>query len=224
MAMKCRYCGAENPDCAAYCGRCSESLEDNPFSTVGEEPPGSMDEAEEKALSSLKKSPGTSSLSLASITLTISLFLTSLGCVLYIYYYERWLQDIHGSAQTQIALMESLRDIIKAMDYSHWLGDASLILGLVFIVQALTGEQLRVRLMTGLSDRILVWVKWLLIIAAALLAIFVLLYFAQSELNAHLDSALSIRLYYLQMIAWPFVAAASVAFAFALRKAQATSR
>jgi hypothetical protein len=218
MAMKCRYCGTENPDYAVYCGWCGESLEDKPVSTVGEELPHSLDRTEEAAPSSGTKSLGVFSLSLASITLTISLFLTSLGCVLYIYYYERWLKIIHGGSQTQIDLIQSLSDVIKVANYSSWFGDVALILGFVFIVQALTSQRLRVKLMTGISDMRLVGAKWMLIFAAVLITLFVLFYIAQSELKVDLDYAISLRLQYLRMIAWPFVVAAFLTLVFALRK------
>jgi hypothetical protein len=214
--MRCPNCGAENPDIARYCGFCSTLLRDESASTLDEAPSARsiLDTAPPRAGSLFAGSPSTR----ASLTLTVSLILLSLGFVAQIVYYERFVFSQGGYFGDFYTLM-------KATFYLSGLGDLTAILGMIFILQAL----MALRGGPGMFSRVLrerfAPIKWILILSAAVFGIGLISFAIASDLGVDLDYRITTRLYYYSPnLAWVIAAAALLLFSFSLREAERSNR
>jgi zinc-ribbon domain len=214
--MRCPNCGAENPDIARYCGFCSTMLRDESASTLDEAPgPRSiLDTVPPRTGRMNAGSPSTR----ASLTLTVSLILISLGFAAQVIYYERFVFDRGG-------YFENYYDLMKAMFYLSELGNLTAVLGMVFILQAL----MALRGGPGTLSRILrerfAPIKWMLILSAVLFGIGLIFFAMVSDLRVEMSYKIAMRLYYYSPnLAWVIADAALLLFSFSLREAERSNR
>lgn len=219
--MKCPNCGAENPDYAEYCGKCAQWLKDASGSAVSESARPASVNSHLVPIYGPKTSLRDSPLSLATLALTISLILLSLGFALFVYWNERYLQIIltvpHG-----LDGIGSIIEIERVSTYVSAFGSISAVLGLVFFVQAFikTHERDGPSLKNSLAE--LKGTLWLFVLTAALLTIYTLVIIVASEFRVSIDFRITMRLYYLGGIARLLGVAAFLAFAISFRRAEKT--
>lgn len=219
--MECPNCGAENPDYAEYCGKCAQWLKEASGSTKSESiRPASVNShimPTFRPKTSLRDSP----LSLAFLALTISLILFSLGFALFVYWNERYLQIILG-AEHGFDGIGSIIELERVATYASAFGGISAVLGLVFIVQAFMGTHGRdgPSLRSGLAE--LKTAKWLFVLTAVLLAIYILVIIVVSEFRVGLDFRITMRLYYIDEIARLLGVAALLVLVSSFRRAEET--
>lgn len=194
--MRCPNCGTENPDFAQYCSSCAVPLKDESVAAAN--------------VASSRSSP----LTIATLALTIALVLRFLGFVLAVYFLEELTLNPHGHYY-------SVQNTIKAMNYSNGFGDLAVILGLIFIVQALMANRSGASPLVWIRQARLSLVMWMLIVAAILMAVNWSIVLSVNDLNLDMDYDLAGRLtWYPAGIARLAVISALLTFTVALRQAE----
>ena len=216
MTTKCPNCGAENPDYVQYCGTCAAWVrESEPSSGSSVTLRGSEDSSHTTTLK-WTKSLGSSLFSWAAITTTVSLVLLVAGLILYIYYAERYLSLI---LHFDISEYRSLLHIYSVSEYATDFGFAAAVLGFIFIFQGVIHRPENRQGSALLSHIHLTRIKWLLLLALALLCITALVKVWLYNVNISLGYGTSMRIYYLPRGAWVLLTAALLFAAVDLRKA-----
>jgi hypothetical protein len=215
--MDCPYCGAENPDHMIYCGKCAGRIRESEPSTSSlgasldsEKPPWRTTPRKSKLL-------GSSPFSRATLASAAGLVLLVAGLVLYIYYAERWISLMRGRYNSDE--MVSLANIAEVSDYATDLGIIVAILGFIFIIQGVIHWQ-KDRAGSAMLSRIrLTNVKWLLLLAIALMIVATLVKVWLYEVDSGLGYDMWMRIHYLTMCDCVFLAAAFLLIAVESRKA-----
>jgi len=152
----------------------------------------------------------------AILASAVGLVLLVAGLILYIYNAEHWIGFMRGNYS--VSDLNSLMNIVKVSDYSTDLGNIAAILGFIFIIHGVIQRQKHREGSALLSQIRLTKVKWLLLLALALL-FFAALVKVWFEVDSDLGYDMRWRIYYIPMCAWVFVTAASLLIAVELRKA-----
>ena len=203
--MKCPDCGTENPDNAWFCGECGKTLGGTTTrgprnGTLKTDPYGTQ--------SGLGGSP----LNMAWTALLVALILLSASVALRFYYFE--------------GLMFGDGDFFEHMSIESWMsytssfGDLAALLGLAFVVVALTRHQSRTDLLARIPVARLATAKWILIIAIAIQAVGAISTVAARELQHDWNENTTRLTFYSFGIAWLVATAALFVFVLGLKEAE----
>lgn len=199
--MRCPKCGTDHIDLARFCSNCGATLgtENKPAMGVRNDWTGTSGRT------------ASSALSIASFAMLLAVALLSVGFVLYVYYVEGFIVDYwnYGHLSQRIS---------EAMQYSIDLGELAMIVGLVFVAQALLIHQNRGSLISGISNKRLSSVKFIFVLAAIALAFNFFTALFVNELDPGIGRDWAVRLtWYPARFAWIVVAFAFLRVSMALR-------
>jgi hypothetical protein len=214
--MRCPDCGTENPDNSWFCGECGKTLGDMSAHVRGATAIGSRNSVLEPGPHITQSAMVGSPLMMAWTALMVGLVLLVANVILRVYYYEGiMLSYSHYSDYQRLG---------SWMTYTSAFGYLAVVLGMMFVVTALIRHRSRTDILARIPLSRLSTVKWILIIAAIILAAAAVSAVVSWESGFDLGGNITARLnMYAYGIAWLVVTAALFVFVLGLRDAERSS-